>query len=100
VKRQGGIKVDGFYSDLLYQPWFCSSVEIPPEWLQVDNIDRFTPTPASALFEHHVAVPAVPERTCTPRCCSGAACLLRALQPSAGKPLAPCRNPAVCMQAA
>lgn len=33
-------KVSGFYSDLLYQPHLCATIEMPREWLQVDNIDR------------------------------------------------------------
>lgn len=34
------IQVAGFYSDLLYQPWFCATTDILQEWLEVDNIDR------------------------------------------------------------
>eukprot|EP00798_Chlamydomonas_sp_ICE-L_P015937 gene15937-22069_t len=34
------LQVDGFYSDLLYQPYFCASVDIDPSWLETDNIDR------------------------------------------------------------
>ncbi|GLC43738.1 hypothetical protein PLESTB_000903100 [Pleodorina starrii] len=34
------LRVRGFYSDLLYQPWFCASLEPPADWLRVDNIDR------------------------------------------------------------
>lgn len=34
------LRVQGFYSDLLYQPWFCTCVDLRPEWLEVDNIDR------------------------------------------------------------
>lgn len=34
------LRVRGFYSDLLYQPWHCASVDIPAEWLEVDNVDR------------------------------------------------------------
>ena len=51
--KPGGIKVNGFYSDLLYQPWFCSSVEIQPAWLEVDNIDRCVP-PHCSLYMHAV----------------------------------------------
>ncbi|GIL98133.1 hypothetical protein Vretimale_3593, partial [Volvox reticuliferus] len=32
--------VHGFYSDLLYQPWFCATLKLPHDWLAVDNIDR------------------------------------------------------------
>ena len=32
--------VEGFYSDLLFQPWFCAHVSIPDEWLAIDNICR------------------------------------------------------------
>ncbi len=28
------------YSDLLYQPWYCSNLEIPKEWVEVENIPR------------------------------------------------------------
>lgn len=34
------LRVAGFYSDLLYQSWHCATVEIPHEWLEVDNVDR------------------------------------------------------------
>ncbi|GIL47321.1 hypothetical protein Vafri_4169, partial [Volvox africanus] len=34
------LRVRGFYSDLLYQPWFCATLKLPHEWLAVDNIDR------------------------------------------------------------
>lgn len=40
VARAAALRVTGFYSDLLYQPWFCAHVDIAPEWLEVDNIDR------------------------------------------------------------
>jgi len=35
-----GIRVKGFYSDFLFQSWYCSSRRIDPGWLQVDNIER------------------------------------------------------------
>lgn len=38
VKKK--IKVEGFYSDYLFQSWYCSSRQIAPEWLKGDNIDR------------------------------------------------------------
>ena len=34
------LKVEGFYSDLLYQPWHCSNIPLNPEWLKRDSIDR------------------------------------------------------------
>jgi hypothetical protein len=34
------IKVDGFFSDILYQPWLCSSLGLDPSWLSVDNVER------------------------------------------------------------
>ena len=34
------IPVRGFYSDLLFQPWFCTATGIDPRWLAVDNIPR------------------------------------------------------------
>ncbi|KAL6005105.1 Arginine-specific demethylase jmj22 [Asimina triloba] len=35
-----GIKVRDFYSDYLFQSWLCANLEMKPEWLQVDNIER------------------------------------------------------------
>eukprot|EP01044_Picomonas_judraskeda_P009280 COSAG03_NODE_1122_length_4774_cov_59.335401_3_plen_416_part_00 len=34
------IAVRGFYSDLLFQPWFCTVTGVDPRWLAVDNIPR------------------------------------------------------------
>ena len=34
------LQIQGMYSDLLYQPHFCATVDLAPEWLQTDNIDR------------------------------------------------------------
>ena len=34
------IRVAGFYSDLLYQPFLCARLGLDPSWLEVDNIDR------------------------------------------------------------
>ncbi|BDA49233.1 Bifunctional arginine demethylase and lysyl-hydroxylase JM [Coccomyxa sp. Obi] len=34
------LRVQGFYSDLLYQPWFCATTPIRDEWLQRDNLER------------------------------------------------------------
>lgn len=34
------IQVNHFYSDLLYQPWFCATLDIDDSWVRVDNIDR------------------------------------------------------------
>ncbi|KAI8464575.1 MAG: hypothetical protein J3K34DRAFT_388468 [Monoraphidium minutum] len=34
------LQVCGLYSDLLHQPWVCASMELMPEWLEVDNVDR------------------------------------------------------------
>jgi len=34
------LRVRGFYSDLLYQPWFCATVDLDPSWLEVDNVER------------------------------------------------------------
>lgn len=38
VRRPLSIK--GFYSDLLYQPWYCATTELRDEWLQRDTIPR------------------------------------------------------------
>lgn len=32
--------VTGLYSDLLHQPWLCATMELLPEWLEADNVDR------------------------------------------------------------
>ncbi|KAK3282466.1 hypothetical protein CYMTET_9801 [Cymbomonas tetramitiformis] len=29
-----------FFSDLLFQPWFCANVPLCPTWLEVENVDR------------------------------------------------------------
>jgi hypothetical protein len=34
------VKIEGFYSDLLYQPWFCATTPLRPQWLQRDNLER------------------------------------------------------------
>lgn len=34
------LKVQGFYSDILYQPWFCATTPIREEWLERDNLER------------------------------------------------------------
>ena len=34
------IKISGFYSDLLYQPFLCATLGFDPSWLSVDNVDR------------------------------------------------------------
>lgn len=33
-------QVKDFYSDYLFQSWLCASLEIKPDWLSTDNIDR------------------------------------------------------------
>lgn len=37
---QSPVVVRGFYSDILNQGWFCGHIDVSPEWLEVDNIDR------------------------------------------------------------
>ncbi len=34
------LKVQGFYSDILYQPCFCATTPIREEWLERDNLER------------------------------------------------------------
>jgi hypothetical protein len=34
------IRVRGFYSDLLFQSWFCASLAFAPAWLEGNSIDR------------------------------------------------------------
>jgi len=36
------LRVQGFYSDLLYQPWHCTTVPLHSSWLKRDTIDRRT----------------------------------------------------------
>lgn len=38
---RGRLRVRGFYSNLLHQPWHCATAELQPEWLEVDNVDRW-----------------------------------------------------------
>ena len=45
VEGSGGcedrLRVSGFYSDLLYQPWRCATIDLDSHgWLEVDNIER------------------------------------------------------------
>lgn len=34
------VQVKDFYSDYLFQSWLCASLEIKPEWLSTDNIEK------------------------------------------------------------
>lgn len=34
------VKVQGFYSDLLFQPFYCAAAPIEDSWLAIENIDR------------------------------------------------------------
>lgn len=36
------IQVKDFYSDYLFQSWLCASLEIKPDWLTTDNIEKRT----------------------------------------------------------
>lgn len=38
--RTPQLRVQGMYSDLLYQPHVCATTPILPEWLAVSNVDR------------------------------------------------------------
>ena len=42
ARAPGGqpIQVHGFYSDLLFQPWFCTATGVDPRWLGADTIPR------------------------------------------------------------
>ncbi|KAI3968881.1 hypothetical protein MKX01_029031 [Papaver californicum] len=40
IKGCGSLRVRDFYSDYLFQSWLCASLEMKPEWLERDNIDR------------------------------------------------------------
>ncbi|KAG9445229.1 hypothetical protein H6P81_016569 [Aristolochia fimbriata] len=39
-KATSAIRVRDFYSDYLFQSWLCASLEMKPEWLERDNIQR------------------------------------------------------------
>ena len=34
------IEIQGFYSDVLYDPWMRATIDFDPSWLEVENIDR------------------------------------------------------------
>ena len=38
--RHMPLRVDGCYSDTMYNPWMNSALQIDPSWLKVDNVDR------------------------------------------------------------
>jgi len=38
--RQPALKVTNFYSDLLYQPYFCATTPLREEWLGNNNVER------------------------------------------------------------
>lgn len=40
AQQRAPLRVEDFYSDLLYQPWYCATTPIRPEWLQRDNLER------------------------------------------------------------
>ncbi|KAI3932821.1 hypothetical protein MKX01_031803 [Papaver californicum] len=40
IKGCGSLRVRDFYSDYLFQSWLCASLEMKPEWLERDKIDR------------------------------------------------------------
>ncbi len=46
------LKVEGFYSDLLYQPWFCATMELLPEWIEEENIERRMNLSVEEFLEH------------------------------------------------
>lgn len=39
-QRFTSLRVENFFSDLLYQPWFCATVPLSPEWLERDTLER------------------------------------------------------------
>ncbi len=67
------LKVQGFYSDLLYQPWFCATTPIREEWLQRDNLERRSGL-SIADFRQHFELPNRPvvlsDAVSTPSCCT------------------------------
>jgi hypothetical protein len=39
-QQSKGLRIRDFYSDLLYQPWFCATTPLRPQWLEQDNLER------------------------------------------------------------
>lgn len=39
-QRFTSLRVQNFFSDLLYQPWHCATVSICPGWLERDTLER------------------------------------------------------------
>lgn len=40
LQKRTPLQIKGFYSDLLYQPWHCSTAPLRKSWLKQDTIDR------------------------------------------------------------
>ena len=40
TSQQPPLRIGGFYSDLLYQPFFCATTPLRAEWLECSNVDR------------------------------------------------------------
>ena len=40
--KQGftSLRIQNFFSDLLYQPWYCATVPLCPTWLERDTLER------------------------------------------------------------
>jgi hypothetical protein len=47
------LKIDGFYSDVLYEPWIRACIDIDPSWLEVDNIDRRSNLSLEVVITEH-----------------------------------------------
>jgi hypothetical protein len=62
------LRVDGVYSDLLFQHWLCSSMFISPKWLCVSNIDKVNAddlTPAAFVQRYErPGIPCVLQGVC------------------------------------
>jgi hypothetical protein len=55
------LRVNGVYSDLLFQHWLCSSMYISPQWLRVSNIDKVHADEMSAAsFMERYERPGIP----------------------------------------
>lgn len=39
-QQSKGLRIRDIYSDLLYQPWFCATTPLRPQWLERDNLER------------------------------------------------------------
>lgn len=58
-QRFTSLTIQHLYSDLLYQPWYCATLPIQPEWLERDNLERRSNLSA-ADFRRLFEIPNIP----------------------------------------